>query len=113
MRYLAAELVVLAALTSCGQLGRDSALAGIETAAGSATGSSRQESGGIPPELSGIIAFAGSTGQAFDWGQLFLAMENADVIIVGESHTDARGHAIQAEMIAAALQRWEGLTLSL
>ena len=57
--------------------------------------------------------FAGSTGKPYSWGQLLDAMENADVIIMGEQHTDARGHAIQTEIIAAAGERWSGLTLSL
>jgi uncharacterized iron-regulated protein len=57
--------------------------------------------------------FAGATGQPYSWDQIFAAMDTADVIIIGESHADARGHAIQAEIIAAALQRWDGMTLSL
>ena len=108
-------LVTLAALSGCGQRARDSssAPAAIETTPASTGGFSSQGVRDIPPELDGIKLFAGNTGQIYDWEQLFLAMENADVIIIGESHTDARGHAIQAELIAAALQRWGGLTLSL
>ncbi len=114
MRYLAAMLVVVAALTSCGQLTSDSSQAtSIETAPDSLGGSARQANGEIPPALSTLIAFAGATGQVIDWKQIFLAMENADVIVLGESHTDARGHAIQTELIRAALQRWDRVTLSL
>ena len=61
----------------------------------------------------GPTMFAGSTGEQYSWGQLLDAMDNADVIIMGEQHTDARGHAIQTEIIAAAGKRWSGLMLSL
>ena len=57
--------------------------------------------------------FAGRTGEQYNWEQLLDAMSNADVIIMGEQHTDARGHAIQTEIIAAAGERWRELTLSL
>jgi uncharacterized iron-regulated protein len=57
--------------------------------------------------------FAGSTGKKYSWAQLLDAMDNADVIIMGEQHTDGRGHTIQTEIIAAAGERWSGLTLSL
>jgi uncharacterized iron-regulated protein len=113
MQYRAAVLIALATLSGCGQLTTDPAPARIEPAPGPATESSRQRSEEIPPGLSGIMVFAGNTGQAYDWGQIFLAMENADVVILGESHTDARGHAIQVELITSALQRWENLSLSL
>lgn len=115
MRYLAGTLLVSAALTGCGQLARDVSPAPvvIDSAPNLPAGSSRQGIQTLSPELSGITLFAGSTGQVYDWEQLFLAMENADVIILGESHTDARGHAIQADLITAALQRWDGMTLSL
>ena len=57
--------------------------------------------------------FAGSTGEQYNWEQLLDAMNSADVIIMGEQHTDARGHAIQTKIIAAAGERWSELTLSL
>ena len=63
--------------------------------------------------MSTLTMFSGSTGEPYDWQQLIAAMAAADVIIIGESHTDASGHAIQTEIIAAAGQRWGGLTLSL
>jgi uncharacterized iron-regulated protein len=60
-----------------------------------------------------LTMFSGTTGEAYDWSQLLTAMDAADVIIIGESHTDGRGHAIQTEIISAAGQRWDGLTVSL
>jgi uncharacterized iron-regulated protein len=114
-RYLAAALLVLAAVTGCRQLASEASppAAGIAPVPALARSSSQQAIVALPPGLSAIKPFAGSTGQVYDWEQLLLAMENADVIILGESHTDARGHAIQAELITAALQRWDNMTLSL
>jgi uncharacterized iron-regulated protein len=67
----------------------------------------------VPPGLSALAMFDGNTGQPYEWAQLIAAMDKADVIIIGESHEDARGHAIQAEIIGVAAERWDGLTLSL
>ena len=66
-----------------------------------------------PAGMEQLSMFSGSTGEAYDWQQLLAAMDAADVIIIGESHTDGRGHAIQAKIISAAGQRWDGLTVSL
>jgi len=66
-----------------------------------------------PPGMSSLIMFTGNTGQRLEWKQLLEAMDAADVIVMGEAHTDASGHAIQAAIINAAGQRWGGLTLSL
>jgi uncharacterized iron-regulated protein len=66
-----------------------------------------------PPGLSSLTMFTGNTGQRVEWKQLLEAMDAADVIVMGEAHTDASGHVIQAAIIKAAGQRWGGLTLSL
>jgi uncharacterized iron-regulated protein len=66
-----------------------------------------------PAGMEQLSMFSGATGAAYDWQQLLAAMDSADVIIIGESHTDGRGHAIQAKIISAAGQRWSGLTVSL
>jgi uncharacterized iron-regulated protein len=78
--------------------------------------SSPQSSQGValtPPGMSTLTIFAGSTGQQLGWQQLLAAMEAADVIVMGEAHADASGHAIQTAIITAAGQRWGGLTVSL
>jgi len=66
-----------------------------------------------PPGMASLTMFTGNTGQRVEWKQLLEAMDAADVIVMGEAHTDARGHVIQAAIINAAGQRWGGLTLSL
>lgn len=63
----------------------------------------------LPP----VSIFSGDDGQAMNWQQLFTAMDMADVIVIGESHTDASGHELQTEMLKVAVQRWPGFTLSL
>lgn len=63
---------------------------------------------GLPP----VSMFAGDSGELASWEMLFAAMDAADVIVIGESHTDASGHAIQTDLIKVAVQRWPGLTLS-
>lgn len=63
---------------------------------------------GLPP----VSMFAGDGGEAYSWEMLFAAMDAADVIVIGEAHTDASGHAIQADLIRVAVQRWPGLTVS-
>ena len=40
-------------------------------------------------------------------------MDAADIIVIGESHTDAQGHQFQVEIIKAAVRRWPGITISL
>jgi len=57
--------------------------------------------------------FDGNSGQSYSWEQLFTAIDSADVIVLGETHDDAKGHIVQREIIAAAVRRWTGLTVSL
>ena len=63
--------------------------------------------------LSPVSIFAGDDGQAMNWQQLFTAMDMADIVVIGESHTDASGHELQTEIVKVAVQRWPGFTLSL
>jgi uncharacterized iron-regulated protein len=62
----------------------------------------------LPP----VNIFAGNSGAPRSWDQVFTAMDAADVIVIGESHTDASGHAIQIDLIKQAVQRWPGITVS-
>jgi len=57
--------------------------------------------------------FDGNSGQSYSWEQLFSALDSADVIILGETHADAKGHVVQREIIVEAARRWHGLTVSL
>jgi uncharacterized iron-regulated protein len=72
-----------------------------------------QEVESIPPGISTLAMFAGSTGEPLQWPQLIEAMEAADVIVMAEAHADGSGHAIQTAIITAAGKHWDGLTLSL
>jgi len=105
-RSYSAALISAVLLSSCGSPVSQMQATSIE---GSVVQSAEQAPPGIPtPEM-----FAGNTGQSYGWKQLFEAMDAADVIVIGEWHADARGHVIQAEIIATALQRWDGAALSL
>jgi uncharacterized iron-regulated protein len=79
-------------------------------------GCQTQQSKPVDPQqlaaLPAVNMFAGDSGESTDWEQLFVAMDAADIIVIGESHTDAAGHAIQIELIKVAVQRWEGMALS-
>jgi uncharacterized iron-regulated protein len=66
-----------------------------------------------PVDRQNVSVFNGETGERYTWAALFNAMEDADVLIIGESHSDAPGHALQAQMIQQAVGRWEGVRLSL
>lgn len=57
--------------------------------------------------------FDGRTAERSDWSAVYAAMDEADIIIIGEQHTDARGHALQALLIGEALQRWENTSVTL
>jgi uncharacterized iron-regulated protein len=98
-RYWLAGLYVLIVLSGCSHDLKQTAL---ENAASQS-----------PANPQPLTMFSGTTGEAYDWERLLAAMDSADVIIIGESHTDGKGHAIQTEIIAAAGNRWDGLTVSL
>lgn len=102
-------------MMSCGRSVSDIPPAGSEIARVSPAphGLAAQQGEQVPPGLATLAIFAGGSGQAFSWTQLLDAMDTADVIVMGESHTDATGHAIQAEIIAAASRRYDEVTLSL
>jgi uncharacterized iron-regulated protein len=68
-----------------------------------------QQIAALPP----VSMFAGDNGAAMNWQQLFTAMDTADIVVIGESHTDASGHELQTEILKVAVQRWPGITLSL
>jgi len=63
-------------------------------------------------ELPPVTMFAGDSGEPLSWVALFTEMDAADVIIIGESHTDVRGHAIQIDLLEVAVTRWPGLVVS-
>lgn len=57
--------------------------------------------------------FRGSTGAAMGWGDVLRACDWADVIIVGEQHDDALGHAVQTALVEDVFPRWTGSALTM
>lgn len=57
--------------------------------------------------------FAGHDNIAVDWNDLLNAAAWADVIIIGELHDDAVGHAVQLAVVEDVLDRWPHSALSL
>ncbi len=57
--------------------------------------------------------FSGSTGAPLDRATLLAKVRAADVIIIGESHTDAGGHAWQQELLQALFTESSDWVLSL
>jgi uncharacterized iron-regulated protein len=57
--------------------------------------------------------FDGHSGERSDWSNVYAAMDKADIVIVGEQHTDAAGHALQVRIITDVLERWDNVVLTL
>lgn len=54
-----------------------------------------------------------SLGNRKTWNDLLATAEGADVIILGETHDDATGHALQQAFFNEALERWPDAALSM
>ena len=67
----------------------------------------------LPEEANNWRMFDGVSGRAFTPEELLRAMDDADIIVLGESHTDAAGHEIQTEIIRTAALTWRRMTLGL
>ena len=57
--------------------------------------------------------FATESGAALDWQDLLEAVEWADVVILGEQHDDAVGHAVQLAVVEDAVLHFPGTALSM
>ncbi len=57
--------------------------------------------------------FCSNSGTAIDWQDLLEAIEWADVVILGEQHDDAVGHAVQLAVVEYAMERYPGTALSM
>ena len=64
-------------------------------------------------DLRGAAAIFDASGNRKQWKDLIAAAENADVIILGETHDDDHGHAIQQAYFADAIERWPDTALSM
>lgn len=65
-----------------------------------------------PYSVRHLPMFAGEDGRRIDWATMMDAIGRADVVIVGEQHDDAIGHAVQAAIAADATGRWPGTAIS-
>lgn len=57
--------------------------------------------------------FDARTGGSLDWGDLLAAADGADVIILGEQHDDAAGHAVQQAIVKDLLRAHPTAALSM
>lgn len=61
----------------------------------------------------GLPMFVGTDGASMSWHDLMDAVQWADVVIVGEQHDDAMGHAVQRAIVQDTLDRWPRSALSM
>lgn len=66
-----------------------------------------------PADIRRLPMFAGHDGQALTWRHVLDAAQWADVIIVGEQHDDAVGHAFQNAIVSDSLARFPQTAFSL
>lgn len=64
-------------------------------------------------DLRGRAPIFDASGNRKTWNDLLAATDHADVIILGETHDDATGHALQQAFFNDALERRPGTTLSM
>lgn len=65
------------------------------------------------PEPRRLPMFLGRDGAPVDWDGLMRAVAWADVVILGEQHDDALGHAVQLAIVEDALARWPRSVVSM
>lgn len=81
---------------------------------GCATTAGRPVAQSVDPAIVPTLAmFDGHTGDSIGWADLVAAMEPADVIILGESHNDATGHAVQLALVEEAMARFDSVAVSM
>ncbi len=57
--------------------------------------------------------FDGRGGLVLDWADLMEAVRQADVVVIGEFHTDAPGHKVELAIVQDALKLWPGSAVSM
>jgi len=78
-----------------------------DTSGGSMTFSEKP----LPPR--DLPMFDGRGGLVLDWTDLLEAIRRADVVVVGETHTDAAGHRVELGIVQDVLKRWAGSAVSM
>ena len=91
-----ATVLITLSLTGCTGISRSGDLAGV-------TVDVRNE----------LLMFDGHSGDPIRWEDLMTRVASADVIIIGEQHDDAVGHAVQRAVIEDAVARGSNLALSM
>jgi uncharacterized iron-regulated protein len=66
-----------------------------------------------PPDPRQLPMFLGATGRVVAWRDVVRAADWADVIMMGEEHDDAVGHAVQLAMMEDVASRLPGAALSM
>ncbi len=59
------------------------------------------------------LIFDGVTGEPVTWDEVLDRVGAAQAIVVGETHNDAMGHAMQAALVEDMVTRWPRTTLAL
>jgi uncharacterized iron-regulated protein len=65
-----------------------------------------------PADARALLAFTGD-GTALGWEEVMDEVSGADVVIIGEQHDDAMGHAVQQAIVIDAVARLDGVVLTL
>jgi uncharacterized iron-regulated protein len=60
-----------------------------------------------------LPTYDGDDGARLTWDDLMKAVGEADVVILGEQHDDAVGHAVQLAVVEDAAEAWPGTALSM
>lgn len=60
-----------------------------------------------------LPTFAGASGSALRWRHLLDAFDWAEIILIGEQHDDALGHAVQLAVVEDVLSHWPGSAVSM
>jgi uncharacterized iron-regulated protein len=68
----------------------------------------------IPADVRSALAiYRGADGERMSWSAVMDAVADADVIIVGEEHTDAVGHRVQLAIVQDVFAQWPDSALSM
>ncbi|MCA9255455.1 MAG: ChaN family lipoprotein, partial [Phycisphaerales bacterium] len=68
---------------------------------------------GARTSLRDALPIFGASGSRVSWKEMIRAAEHQDVIIIGEQHDDAVGHATELAFVEDAVARWPDTSLSL
>ena len=67
----------------------------------------------MPADVRVLPIVNGHDGTRMSWPDLMAMIDQADVVILGEQHNDAVGHAVQTAVMTDVVSRWPGAVLSM